>query len=102
MNRRRYTEEEKARLVTGWVKSEESRAAYARRHGVSALSLARWEKELRGQAAGPGAMSFVEVEVPARAVIASERERDRAVLVAEVEVPGGGRVRFYSRGEGAC
>lgn len=36
MNRRRYTEEEKARLVAEWEESDESRAAYARRHGVSA------------------------------------------------------------------
>lgn len=101
MNQRRYTEEERARLVAGWVESVESRAAYARRHGVSALSLARWEKERRGQAARPGAMSFVEVEVPARTVIGPKEERGREVLVAEVEIPGGGRVRFYRR-EGAC
>ncbi len=96
MNRRRYTEEEKAQLLAGWVESAESRAAYARRHGVSTLSLARWEKERRGEAVGPKAMSFVEVEVPPPA-----SGECRAVLVAEVEVPGGGRVRFYRREE-AC
>lgn len=100
MKQRRYSEEEKARLLSGWAESGESRVAYARRHGVSALSLARWEKELRE--AGPEGLSFVEVEVGEAARSGKRRpESGREVMVAEMELPGGARVRFYS-GEGAC
>jgi len=45
---KRYSEKDKLRLVTGWAESRESRAAYARRHGVSVGSLARWEADVAG------------------------------------------------------
>lgn len=63
---KRYSEKERIRLVSGYVGSGESRASYAKGHGVSVGSLARWEAELelaRGSEAG---MRFVEVEVPAK------------------------------------
>jgi len=37
-----HSEKDKLRLVSGWAESRESRAAYARRHGESVGSLAKW------------------------------------------------------------
>ena len=62
---KRYSEKEKVRLVSGWAGSGESRAAYARRHGVSVGSLARWEADLGSGRADDSAMRFVEVDLPA-------------------------------------
>jgi hypothetical protein len=61
---KRYGGKEKRRLMSGWAESNESRASYARRHGISAGSLARWEAEL-GPAVEGGGVRFVEVELPA-------------------------------------
>jgi transposase-like protein len=97
---KRYSEKDKLRLVSGWAESRESRAAYARRHGVSVGSLARWEADLGSGRADDSAMRFVEVDLPAQTV--GRQDPDGAgVMVAELLLPGGARVRFFSR-EGAC
>lgn len=63
---KRYSENEKLRLVSGWAGSGESWASYARRHGVSVGSLVRWEAELgAAEAEAEGGVRVVEVEVPA-------------------------------------
>ena len=103
---KRYSENEKLRLVSGWAGSGESRASYARRHGVSVGSLVRWEAEL-GAAGAEGGVRFVEVEVPAPSMargLTPELVPERVpvgLVVAELRLPGGACVRFFSR-EGAC
>ncbi|MFN0127299.1 MAG: IS66 family insertion sequence element accessory protein TnpA [Verrucomicrobiales bacterium] len=96
----RYSEKEKLRLVSGWVESGESRASYAKRHGISAGSLARWEAEL-GPAVEGGGVRFVEVEVPSMPAEEGSKPVAAGVVVAELVLPGGACVRSFSR-EGAC
>lgn len=96
-----YSEKDKLRLVSGLVESRESRAAYARRHGVSVGSLARWEAELGSGSSDDSGVRFVEVELPAMQSV-DRRDREGAgCVVAELLLPGGARVRFFSR-EGSC
>ena len=82
--------------MSGCAESGESRASYAKRHGVSVGSLARWEAEL-GPAVEGGGVRFVEVEVPSMPAA----EGSKPVVVAELVLPGRACVRFFSR-EGAC
>jgi hypothetical protein len=98
---KRYSEKEKMRLVSGCVESEESRASYARRHGVSVGSLARWEADLGSAKASETGMRFVEVELPANPAAGGQGSEGAGLVVAELVLPGGARVRFFSR-EGAC
>lgn len=99
---KRYSENEKLLLVSGWAGSGESRAAYARRHGVSVGSLVRWEAELgAAEAEAEGGVRFVEVEVPAPSAARRPGPEPEGWVVAELALPGGARVRFFSR-EGAC
>ncbi|MFN0130181.1 MAG: transposase [Verrucomicrobiales bacterium] len=60
---KRYNEKDKLRLVSGWAESGQSRSSYAKRHGVSVGSLARWEAELGSAGVVGGGMRFVEVDV---------------------------------------
>ena len=98
---KRYSEKEKMRLVSGCVESGESRASYARRQGVSVGSLARWEAELGSAGADEAGMRFVEVEVPAIPATGRPGPEEAGMVVAELVLPGGARVRFFSR-EGVC
>jgi transposase-like protein len=98
---KRYSEKEKMRLVAGCAESGESRASYAKRHRVSVGSLARWESELGSAGAAKAEMRFVEVEVPAEPAGGRHKPEDAGVVVAELALPGGARVRFFSR-EGVC
>jgi len=95
----RYSEKQRARLVSGWLESGESRAVYAKRHGVSVGSLTRWEAELVSKQGE--AMRFVEVEVPRRPEVERAAGAVAGLLLAEVVLPGGAMVRFFSR-EDAC
>lgn len=83
------------------MESGESRASYAKRHGVSVGSLARWEAELGSAGAGEAGMRFVEVEMPAESAGGRHEPDDVCLLVAELALPGGARVRLFSR-EVAC
>jgi hypothetical protein len=89
------------RLMSGCAESGESRASYAKRQGVSVGSLARWEAELGSVGADKAGMRFVEVEVPAEPAGGRQGSEDACLLVAELALPGGARVRFFSR-EGVC
>jgi len=97
---KRYSEKQKLRLVSGWAESGESRVAYAKRHGISAGSLARWAAGL-GPGVEDGGVRFVEVEVPSMAVTSQPKAVAKGVVVAELVLPGGACVRFFSR-EGVC
>jgi hypothetical protein len=98
---KRYSEKEKMRLVSGCVESGESRASYAKRHRVSVGSLARWAADLESAKAGEAGMHFVEVELPAKPAAGGQGFEGAGMVVAELVLPGGARVRFFSR-EGAC
>jgi transposase-like protein len=98
---KRYSEKEKMRLVSGCAESGESRASYAKRQGVSIGSLSRWEAELGSAGPDKAGMRFVEVEVPAEPAGGRHKPEDAGLLVAELVLPGGARVRFFSR-EGVC
>ncbi len=98
---KRYSEKDKLRLVSGWAESGESRAVYARRHGVSVGSLARWEADPGSGRADDSVMRFVEVDLPAMQTVGRQDLKGAGVMVAELLQPGGARVRFFSR-EGAC
>ena len=97
---KRYSEKEKLRLVSGWAQSGESRVSCAKRHGISAGSLARWQAGV-GPAMEGGGVRFVEVEVPPMAAAEGSKPVAAGVVVAELVLPGGACVRFFSR-EGAC
>ena len=98
---KRYSERDKLRLVLGWAESGESRASYARRHGVSVGSLMRWAAQGEAAKAGSRGMQFVEVEVPARPEAETQGAERAGLVVAELLLPGGARVRFFGR-EGVC
>ena len=98
---KRYSEKDKLRLLSRMAESGESRASYAKRHGVSVGSLARWEAELGAGGAVGGGMRFVEVEVPSMATAAQPKSVATGLVVAELMLPGGACVRFFSR-EGTC
>ena len=98
---KRYSERDKLRLVSGWAESGESRASYARRHGVSVGSLMRWAAESEAAKEGRRGMQFVEVEVPAQLDTGRQEAEGAGMVVAELLLPGGVRVRFFGR-EGAC
>lgn len=98
---KRYSEKDKLRLVLGWAESGESRASYARRHGVSVGSLMRWAAQAEAAKGVGSAMQFVEVEVPAELEAESRGAEAAGLVVAELLLPGGARVRFFGR-EGAC
>jgi transposase-like protein len=98
---KRYSAKEKMRLVSGYVGSGESRASYAKRQGVSVGSLSRWEAELESAGPDGAGMRFVEVEVPAMPAQGRPVPEQAGMVVAELVLPGGARVRFFSR-EGVC
>ncbi len=68
---------------------------------MSVGSLARWEAELESTKAHGTGMRFVEVEVPAISTEEGPQLAAVGVVVAELVLPGGARVRFFSR-EGSC
>lgn len=98
---KRYSERDRLRLVLGLAESGESRASYARRHGVSVGSLMRWAAQAEAAKAGSRGMQFVEVEMPARPAPERPGAETAGLVVAELLLPGGARVRFFGR-EGAC
>jgi hypothetical protein len=79
MTRPRRSPDQQAALVALWRQSGLSALAFAKRHGFSPQSLARWAA-LRSPAPAPSALTFVRLETAARA----------AALVVEV---GSARVR---------
>jgi len=61
----------------------------------------RWAAQAEAAKAGSRGMQFVEVEMPARPDTGREGAEGAGMVVAELLLPGGARVRFFSR-EGVC
>jgi transposase len=109
--RRRWSEEEKRRLVAETLVPGETVRGVARRHGVNTSQLFTWRKRLRAQidvaAASAPAPLFAAVEIapPGEASevgeAASEAKATAPVGLIEVELPRGGRVRISGRVEPA-
>jgi transposase len=102
--RRRWSEEDKRRLVAETLMPGETVRAVARRHGVNTSQLFAWRKRLRGQlemaAAAAPAPLFAAVEIatagelPTGHDAGSEPDPVAPVGLIEVELPRGGRVRI--------
>ena len=96
--RRKWSGEEKARIVAEIVASGDSVCAVARRHGLSPQQLFGWRRQLREAAAGhsdPEQLQFVPaaVDVGAPAPILRRQRAQRCTLTPdigtiEVEVDG--------------
>jgi transposase len=109
--RRRWSEEDKRRLVAETLVPGETVRAVARRHGVNTSQLFPWRKRLRGQlemaAAAAPAPLFAAVEIATAGEMPTGHdagpEPDPVALagVIEVELPRGGRVRISGRVEPA-
>jgi transposase len=102
--RRRWSEEDKRRLVAETLMPGETVRAVARRHGVNTSQLFTWRKRLRGQvdlpAASAPAPMFTAVEIAPLDETSRTGEAASAVKATapvgliEVELPRGGRVRI--------
>jgi transposase len=102
--RRRWSEEDKRRLVAETLMPGETVRAVARRHGVNTSQLFTWRKRLRAQlemaAAVAPAPLFAAVEIGTASEVPTAHEAgpepDPVALagVIEVELPRGGRVRI--------
>jgi transposase len=107
--RRRWSEEEKSRLVAETLMPGETVRAVARRHGVNTSQLFTWRKRFRAQidlpAAAMPAPGFaavaVETATPGAASWAGEAASEAKAPVPagliEIELPRGGRVRIAGR-----
>jgi transposase len=84
--RRKWSDEDKARIVAEIVASGDSVCSVARRHGLSPQQLFGWRRQLRGAAGGPSESEEVQF-VPAvvDAVVP-------APLLAESQQPLAGRL----------
>jgi transposase len=104
--RRRWSEEERRRLVAETLVPGETVRGVARRHGVNTSQLFTWRKRFRTQVDLPAAsmpspgFAAVEVEIATAGEASTTREAapvpDATALagVIEVELPRGGRVRI--------
>jgi transposase len=109
--RRRWSEEDKRRLVAETLVPGETVRAVARRHGVNTSQLFTWRKRLRAQlemaAAAAPAPLFAAVEIATAGEVPTAHEagpEPNPVALAgviEVELPRGGRVRISGRVEPA-
>jgi transposase len=108
--RRRWSEEDKRRLVAETLVPGATVRGVARRHGVNTSQLFTWRKRLRAQldvaAATAPAPLFAAVEIapPGEASGVGEAASEVAtapVGLIEVELPRGGRVRISGRVEPA-
>jgi transposase len=97
--RRKWSDEDKARIVAETVASEESVCSVARRHGLSPQQLFGWRRQLREAAAGHSEaeeLQFVPAVVDAVAqapVVRRQRQAPRGKLqhdigTVEIEVDG--------------
>src|SRR5258708_40018533 len=79
--RRKWSDEDKARIVAEIVASGDSVCAVARRHGLSPQQLFGWRRQLREAAAKPSdaeELQFVPAGVDAGAPAPARRPRRRA------------------------
>ena len=95
--RRKWSDEDKARIVAETVASGESVCAVARRHGLSPQQLFGWRRQLREAAAGHSEaeeLQFVPAVAVARApVVRRQRQAPRCksqpdIGTVEIEVDG--------------
>jgi transposase len=106
--RRRWSEEDKRRLVAETLMPGTTVRAVARRHGVNTSQLFTWRKRFRTElgfpAVGPPVPAFAAVEIaPAGAgadasPIAEDAITERGTVapggMIEIDLPRGGRVRI--------
>ena len=102
--RRRWSEEDKRRLVAETLAPGETVHAVARRHGVNTSQLVTWRKRFRAQlglpAALPPAPAFAAVEIAPVGTVSMtgdagpEPEATAPAGLIEIELPHGGRVRI--------
>ncbi len=104
--RRRWSDEDKRRLVAETFVPGETVHAVARRHGVNTSQLFTWRKRLRAQLGCPAALpplpapGFAAVEIaPADTAsmagdAGSAPEAAAPAGLIEIELPRGGRVRI--------
>lgn len=101
--RRRWSAEEKRRLVTETLASGATVHGVARRHGVNTSQLFTWRKQLRAEldrpAAAPVVPAFAAVMIaPAASPTTGRMEEPLGASVPcgliEIELPQGGRVRI--------
>jgi transposase len=103
--RRRWSDEEKRRLVAETLVPGETVHAVAQRHGVNTSQLFTWRKRLRAQlglpAPAPGMPAFAAVEVAPASLspeapgqVASRPDAAAPAGVIEIELARGGWVRI--------
>jgi transposase len=114
--RRRWSEDEKARIVEETFRPGAQVTDIARRHGVSRALLYAWRREARGAPAVPAAPDFVpvllsalenpqhgtaapEVAMPDRASPRTPRQRTHNDGEIEIVLPGGARLTLRGRVE---
>ncbi len=94
--RRRWSEEDKRRLVAETLAPGETVHGVARRRGVSTSQLFTWRKRLRTEAGFPpspsGVPGFAAVAIAPVPPLAGEAEAPPGLI--EVELAGGDRVRI--------
>jgi transposase len=94
--RRRWTEEDKRRLVAETLAPGETVHGVARRHGVNTSQLFTWRKRLSpglDPAVVPGVPGFAAVAI-APAAPPTDGAAPAPSGLIEIELPGGGRVRI--------
>lgn len=98
--RRRWSYDEKVRLVEETLQAGETVCGVARRHGVAHSLLFTWRRQARqGRLGGDGVAALVPVEItpaPAPALIDAPQTtpvRRATVGIIEIELGGGCRVR---------
>jgi len=92
--RRRWSYDEKVRLVEETLQAGETVCGVARRHGVAHSLLFTWRRQARqGRLGGDTMPALVPVEItPVAAPITSDAPRAKAGII-EIELGGGCRVR---------
>ena len=97
--RRRWSDEDKRRLVAETLVPGETVHAVAQRHGVNTSQLFTWRKRFRGDLGlpAPAAAAFAAVELVAARPPTETREaevRPHAPGVIEIDLPRRGRLRI--------
>jgi transposase len=88
--RRKWSDEDKARIVAEIAASGDSVCSVARRHGLSPQQLFGWRRQLREAAGGHSEVDEVQF-VPAvvdSVVLAGHRERKADSGIIEIEIDG--------------
>lgn len=106
--RRRWTADDKARIIAETLEPGAVVSEVARRHGLQPQQLFAWRREARKRAAamGDAATAFVPAVVEPRApdeqtLPSTRRARRKAKLAAEIEVEIGGATVRIGRGANA-